>query len=66
MKVRNSRNSAGVAALVDQGLLKFPGEVAVPREECSRIVDVECLVDMRGYKVIIPCLRSRDEVRRSF
>lgn len=65
MEVRNLRKRAGVPALVDQTLLKFPGEVAMPCEESSRIVDIECLVDMRGYKVIIPCLRSRDEVRRS-
>lgn len=37
----------------------------MPREEGSRIVDIERLVDMRGYKVIVPCLRSRDQVRRS-
>lgn len=65
MKARNSRNRAGVPALFDQGLLKLPGEVTMPREERSRIMNTRCLVDMRGYKVIITCLHSRDQVKRS-
>jgi hypothetical protein len=32
---RNSRNRAGIPALVNQRLLKFPGEVTMPREERS-------------------------------
>lgn len=48
-----------VATLIPQCLLVGPGEVTVPCQEVSRVVDEKRLLDVRGKKVIIAVLTAR-------
>jgi hypothetical protein len=51
-----------VAAFVAKGLFIGPGEVAVPRQEISCYVDVEGLLNMSAYKVVVAVSASRTVV----
>lgn len=45
-----------ITTLITQGLLVQPGEVSMPHEKVTRVVDGCCLVKMSGHPVIETCL----------
>jgi hypothetical protein len=51
-----------VAAFVTKRLFIGPGEVTVPRQEASCHVNIEGLLDMSAYKVVVAVPTSRTNV----
>lgn len=58
------RLSAGVTALLTKRLLVQPGEVPVPREEVTSVVDAQGLVDVSRDEVIEASLGTGSNRRR--
>lgn len=59
---QNLRVVTGVATLIAQSLLEVPDKVSVPGQEGTRVVDLQCLVDVRRDEVIVAGTRTRRDV----